>query len=142
MKKVQYKLESYMRDGKTDKNYTKMNINVDKGYITCYYRQVKVLTKTNNEYNKVTKERKEKMTYQKPQVEVIRFEVNNCFMTSSSIVNSYGNANEARNAAIAAMGWGQNDSIIAQGSGSNWTVYCVVVNGQAGYAGQYMCTSF
>ena len=43
MQKVQTKTESYIKDGKTDKNYTKTNKNVDIGYISCYYRRVKVL---------------------------------------------------------------------------------------------------
>ena len=85
------------------------------------------------------------MRYQKPQVEIIRFEDNSSFMTYSSIVPvpSYGSNAEAKAAAIAAMGWGQWDGVTAQkGADGKWMAYCTYVNGQTGWAGQYMCTSF
>ena len=83
------------------------------------------------------------MMYQKPQVEIIRFEENSCFMTYSSIVPSYGSESAARDGAIAAMGWSSNSVVTAQRDyNGNWMAYCSVVNGQSGYSGQYMCTSF
>lgn len=83
------------------------------------------------------------MMYQKPQVEIIRFEENSCFMTYSSIVPSYGSESAARDGAIAAMGWGKWDTVTAQkGSDGKWMAYCTWVNGNVGYSGQYTCTSF
>ena len=83
------------------------------------------------------------MMYQKPQVEIIRFEENSCFMTYSSNLSQGEGESAARAAAMAAMGWSSGSTVTAQkGSDGKWMAYCTWVNGNVGYSGQYTCTSF
>ncbi|MCR5369979.1 MAG: hypothetical protein K6E83_04660 [Clostridium sp.] len=84
------------------------------------------------------------MKYEKPALEVIKYDENNEFMTySGSYIGSQNAEGDAREAARQAMGWGKYDTVIAQkGNDGKWMAYCSVVNGQPGNPNQYSCTSF